>query len=70
MKAFTRTISSHLASAIKVSPGDHTTRALALPYHPQDWFSRLQTTKYQQLMPDPFDVIHFDMGMNGNIGYT
>jgi hypothetical protein len=32
------------------------TRTLALPYHPQDWFSRLQTTKYQQLIPDAFDT--------------
>ena len=31
------------------------TRTLALPYQPQDWFSRLRTIKYQQLMPDPFD---------------
>jgi len=27
---------------------------MALPYHPKDWFSHLQTTKYQQLMPDLF----------------
>ena len=28
------------------------TRTLALPCPPQDWFSRLQRTKYEQLMPD------------------
>jgi hypothetical protein len=27
---------------------------MALPYHPKDWFSHLQTTEYQKLMPDPF----------------
>ena len=32
------------------------TRTLALPCPPQDWFSRLQRTKYEQLMPDLFDV--------------
>ncbi len=36
------------------------TRTLALPCHSQDWFSRLQTTKYQQLMPAPFDFEIWD----------
>jgi hypothetical protein len=30
---------------------------MALPYHPKDWFSHLQTTKYQQLMHDLFDGV-------------
>jgi hypothetical protein len=28
---------------------------MALQYHRQDCFARLPTTKYQALMPDPFD---------------
>ena len=37
------------------------TRTLALPCHSQDWFSRLQTTKYQQLIPDLFDFETWDL---------
>ena len=37
------------------------TRTLALPYHPQDSFSRIQTTKYQQLIPDLFDFETWDL---------
>ena len=51
-----RTRRSFSAPATPAKP----TRTLALPYHPQDWFSRLQTTKYQQLMPDPFEFETWD----------
>ena len=47
-----------------VSPSSATpaklTRRLALPCHPQDWFSWLQATKYQELMSDPFDFEMWD----------
>ncbi len=36
------------------------TRTLALPCHAQDWFPRLKTSKYQQLMNDPFDFETWD----------
>jgi hypothetical protein len=33
---------------------------LALPCHAQDWFPRLKTSKYQQLMHDLFDFETWD----------
>ncbi len=39
------------------------TSTLALPCHPQDSFSRLHTTIYQELMPDPFESIRSSLNI-------